>query len=78
MKGIDGKPVLLPARNPPSRHILDLFPFRYCARAFTKKGEEVKGRNAQKERAKGERTRNIPLEILLYMVRNIYGMFSDI
>ena len=62
---------LLPARNPPKYHLLDLFPLSLLVGYLTKKGKEVKGKKAARIRAKLRSkvvTHNLPLEISLYLV----------
>ncbi|KAF9814774.1 hypothetical protein IEO21_04932 [Rhodonia placenta] len=61
---------LLPARNPPKYHLLDLFPLSLIVRLLTKKGKDVKGKTAAKIRAKLRSktvTHNLPLEISFYL-----------
>ncbi|KAI0701676.1 UPF0187-domain-containing protein [Earliella scabrosa] len=61
---------LLPARNPPKYHLLDLFPLSLLVGYLTKKGKEVKGKKAARIRAKLRSkvvTHNLPLEISLYL-----------
>ena len=66
---VKGEPVhLLPARNPPSTSIMDVFPFSLLGHYLTKKGVEVSGKAAQRQRAKKAGAQNIPLEITLYLV----------
>ncbi|RDX54419.1 UPF0187-domain-containing protein [Lentinus brumalis] len=61
---------LLPARNPPKYHLLDLFPFSLLVGFLAKRGKEVKGKKAARIRAKLRSktvTHNLPLEISLYL-----------
>lgn len=62
---------LLPARNPPKYHLLDLFPLSLLVGFLAKRGKEVKGKKAARIRAKLRSktvTHNLPLEISLYLV----------
>lgn len=67
-------PPLLPARNPPKTSIFDIWPLSTLVRTLTKRGHNVSGKKAAKERAKQRRgkegeivSHNIPLEITLYL-----------
>ncbi|CCM03451.1 uncharacterized protein FIBRA_05584 [Fibroporia radiculosa] len=62
---------LLPARNPPQYHLLDLFPFSLVVKLLTKRGKDVKGKTAARIRAKLRSktvSHNLPLEISFYLV----------
>ena len=66
-----GETELLPARDPPQYSYLDLFPFSLMVKYFTKRGRKLKGKKAAILRAKlhHSSTKNLPLEISLYIVR---------
>ncbi|KAI1798289.1 Bestrophin, RFP-TM, chloride channel-domain-containing protein [Ganoderma leucocontextum] len=68
--GADPGDFLLPARNAPKYHLLDLFPLSLLVGYLTKRGKEVKGKKAARIRAKLRSrtvTHNLPLEISLYL-----------
>ncbi|KAH9829833.1 UPF0187-domain-containing protein [Rhodofomes roseus] len=61
---------LLPARNPPRYHLLDLWPLSLVVHLLAKRGKDVKGRTAARIRAKLRSktvTHNLPLEISFYL-----------
>lgn len=77
--GRDGKTVvpageemyLFPAHMPPKYTIFDLFPFSLLIDYFNRQGHTVKGKKASRIRAQmrnNTSSRNIPLEITLYLV----------
>lgn len=62
-------PILMPARNPPSYTIFDVFPFSLLVHFLTKRGKKLGGKKAAKEKLKQRVvSHNIPLEITLYLV----------
>ncbi|KAM5531168.1 hypothetical protein V8D89_014200 [Ganoderma adspersum] len=68
--GVDPGEFLLPARNPPRYHLLDLFPLSLFVGFLAKRGKEVKGKKAARIRARLRSrtvTHNLPLEISLYL-----------
>lgn len=71
---VQDPPPLLPSRLPPKYHIFDLFPFSLVVKLLTKRGKELKGKKAARYRARlheaAGTTGNIPLEVLLYLVRD--------
>lgn len=62
---------LLPARNPPPTTIFDVWPFSMFVRILQASGKALKGKKAQKDRARnlkyGSKSGNVPLEISLYL-----------
>lgn len=61
--------VLLPASMPPKYTLFDFFPFSLLIKTLAKKGRGVEGKKAAKLKAKqGIVTRNVPLEISMYLV----------
>lgn len=59
---------LLPSRNPPPYHIFDMWPFYLCIRAIQRRGMELKGRKALRDRARNRvGADNVPLEITHYL-----------
>jgi len=82
----DGNPHLEPAHNPPKYHIFDIFPLSLLVKALTKRGKMVKGKKAARVRARlqtdllpgdiegGVVSRNVPLEITLYLASYIASL----
>ncbi|CAE6377934.1 unnamed protein product [Rhizoctonia solani] len=67
-RGPHGDVELAPASNPPKWGAFDVWPLSLLVRVLTKKGKNVSGKKAAKERAKHHViSHNIPLEITLYM-----------
>jgi putative membrane protein len=64
---------LLPARMPPKSTIFDIFP-HFLVKLLVRKGRPVTGKGAARLRAKTRDplSHNIPLEISLYLARNLY------
>lgn len=63
---------LFPARMPPQYSYLDLFPFSLMLKFLIRRGKQVKGKKANRLRAKMHHdavSHNLPLEISLYLVR---------
>lgn len=72
----DRSVVLLPAALPPKYSVFDVFPFSMLVKCLARKGKEVKGKKAAKLRAKTVvTTRNVPLEISMYLVRSSPSLF---
>ncbi|KAK7062644.1 Glycine--tRNA ligase 1, mitochondrial [Paramarasmius palmivorus] len=66
----DDEKYLLPPKNPPKYHFLDLFPFSLLVKVLTKRGKTVKGKKAARLRAQMRNkavSHNLPLEISLYL-----------
>ena len=62
--------VLLPASLPPKNSMFDIFPLSLFVKCLWRKGREVQGKKAARMRAKHVVvTRNVPLEISMYLVR---------
>lgn len=69
VSGPYGQVELAPSSNPPKWGAFDLWPLSMLVKLLTKKGKNVTGKKAAKERAKNTVvSHNIPLEITLYMV----------
>jgi hypothetical protein len=69
ISGPQGAVDLAPASNPPKWGAFDLWPLSLLVKILTRKGKNVSGKKAAKERAKQHViSHNIPLEITLYMV----------
>jgi len=67
---------LMPAHLPPKYGIFDLFPFSLLVKYLTGQGKEVKGKKGARLRAKMRNqavSHNIPLELLLYLVRHLFS-----
>jgi len=63
---------LLPARNPPSATIFDVWPLSMFVRILQASGKRIRGKKAHRVRAErirqyGSKTANVPLEISLYI-----------
>ncbi|KIM22990.1 hypothetical protein M408DRAFT_78157 [Serendipita vermifera MAFF 305830] len=59
---------LLPSKNPPPYHIFDMWPFSLCIRAIQKRGMDLGGRKALRDRARNRvGADNVPLEITHYL-----------
>ncbi|CAE6426976.1 unnamed protein product [Rhizoctonia solani] len=68
ISGPQGAVDLAPASNPPKWGAFDLWPLSLLVKILTRKGKNVSGKKAAKERAKQHViSHNIPLEITLYM-----------
>jgi len=66
--GPHGEVDLAPSSNPPKWGVFDVWPLSMLVKLLTKKGKNVAGKKAAKERAKQiVISHNIPLEITLYM-----------
>jgi len=66
---------LLPSRLPPKYSLFDLFPFSLFVNYLTNRGKELKGKKAARLRAKLRKrvvSGNLPLEITLYMVSDLW------
>ncbi|EJD07947.1 UPF0187-domain-containing protein [Fomitiporia mediterranea MF3/22] len=64
----DRNVTLLPASLPPKNSVFDIFPFSLFVKMLTTKGKQVEGKKAAKLRAKTVvTTRNVPLEISMYL-----------
>lgn len=73
----DEEVVLLPAAMPPASTLFDIFPFSLMIRFFESKGKDVQGKKAARQRAKsGVVTRNVPLEISMYLVSGLCCNFT--
>lgn len=61
--------VLLPSSLPPRHSVFDVFPFSLFIKCLERSGKAVEGKKAARLRAKNVLvTRNVPLEVLMYMV----------
>jgi len=72
---------LFPASMPPKYTIFDLFPFSLFIKMFEKRGHEVKGKKAQRIRAKMLQktiSHNLPLELSLYLVSQVIPAIDGI
>ncbi|CAE6443349.1 unnamed protein product [Rhizoctonia solani] len=68
ISGPHGAVDLAPASNPPKWGAFDVWPLSLLVKVLTRKGKNVSGKKAAKERAKHHViSHNIPLEITLYM-----------
>ncbi|KDN46881.1 hypothetical protein RSAG8_03958, partial [Rhizoctonia solani AG-8 WAC10335] len=67
-RGPHGDVDLAPASNPPKWGAFDVWPLSLLVKVLTKKGKNVSGKKAAKERAKHHViSHNIPLDITLYL-----------
>ncbi|PCH37039.1 UPF0187-domain-containing protein [Wolfiporia cocos MD-104 SS10] len=79
VNGFEPDSFLLPARNPPKYHLLDLFPMSIFVRLLTKRGKDIKGKTAAKIRAKLRSktvSHNLPLEISFYLSSYVAALQS--
>jgi putative membrane protein len=70
VNGPYGEVELAPSSDPPKWGVFDVWPLSLLVKLLTKRGKNVAGKKAAKERARhAVVSHNIPLEITLYMVR---------
>lgn len=69
--------MLTPARNPPAFSWFDVFPFTLIGNCLGRVGIKVGGRHAQRRRMRELISDNLPLEIILYIVREIFYLLIN-